>query len=158
MGRKGGLVIQGRFRSRTDHTLDTKGRLNFPSRFREVLRQSGSEILMVAPWKSHLRAYPLAEWEALETKLLNQGSEQQGLGRFFRYAVGGVAECTVDKQGRVRLPVELRKEAHLVKEVVLTGMIDWVEIWDKESWETENQATRDSFNDHEAGLAKLGIF
>ena len=151
-------MIQGRFRSRTDHTLDTKGRLNFPIRFREVLRQSGSEILMVAPWKTHLRAYPIAEWESLETKLLTQGGQQQGLGRFFRYVVGGVAECAVDKQGRIRLPPELRAEANLSKEVVLHGMTTWVEIWDKQAWEAENQAARDSFDDHEASLASLGIF
>lgn len=151
-------MIQGRFRSRTDHTLDTKGRLNFPRRFRDVLHQSGSEILMVAPWKSHLRAYPIAQWEALETKLLTQGGEQQGIGRFFRYVVGGVAECVIDKQGRIRLPIELRNEAGLEKEVVLHGMTTWVEIWDKQAWEAENEAARESFEDHETSLAKLGIF
>lgn len=151
-------MIQSRFRSRTEHTLDAKGRLNFPSRFREVLRQNGSQNLIVVPWKTHLRVYPVAEWVALETKLRTHGGEQPDIARFVRYVVGGVVECSLDKQGRILLPPDLRSDANLDKEVVLTGMIDWVEIWDKEAWYAETQATRDSFDKHEASLSKLGIF
>lgn len=113
---------------------------------------------MVAPWNTHLRAYPLAEWEALETKLLTQGGEQPGIASFVRYVVGRVAECSLDKQGRIRIPADLRADANLTKDVVLTGMIHWVEIWDKESCIAETEATRDKFDGHEASLAKLGIF
>ena len=144
-----------RFRSKTEHILDTKGRLNFPSRFRDVLRALGSDILMVAPWNDHLRAYPLAEWEILENTLLEQGAE---LGDFVRYVVGGVTECTLDKQGRIRLPPDLRVDVNLDKDVVLTGMLDWVEIWDKDAWDQKNTSTRQSFDDNKAKLAKLGIF
>lgn len=151
-------MIQSRFRSRSEHILDAKGRLNFPSRFRDVLRQSSSEILMVAPWNTHLRAYPIAEWEALETKLLTQGGEQAGIASFVRYVVGGVTECSLDKQGRIRIPADLRADARLKKDIVLTGMIHWVEIWDKESSAAETEATREQFSGHEASLAKLGIF
>jgi len=152
------LVIQGRFRSRTEHTLDSKGRLNFPSRFREVLRQFDSEILMVAPWNRHLRVYPVGEWEALETKLLTQGGEQPGIASFVRYVVGGVSECVPDKQGRIRLPADLRAGANLKKDIVLTGMLDWVEIWDKDAWHIENSTALDNFEGHEESLRKMGIF
>lgn len=138
--------------------LDTKGRLNFPSRFREVLRHSGSNILMVAPWNTHLRAYPIAEWEILETKLLTKGSEQPGMANFIRYVVGGVAECSLDNQGRIRLPVDLRSEVNLTKDIVLTGMGNWIEIWDKEASYEEKAATRDGFDDYQANLSKMGIF
>ncbi|GAB6193205.1 division/cell wall cluster transcriptional repressor MraZ [Desulfocastanea catecholica] len=149
-------MTQNRFRSRTVHVLDTKGRLNLPSRFRDVLRQSGSDILMVAPWKTHLRAYRMAEWEALETKLLTQGGEQ-GISKFVHYALGGVVECVVDNQGRIRLPPELRVEANLTKDVVLTGMIDWFEICDKDVAQAEIDSTRDNFEEYQAGLARMGI-
>jgi len=151
-------VIKDRFRSRTEHTLDAKGRLNFPSRFRDVLRQCDSEILMVAPWNKHLRAYPETEWEALETKLLTQGGGQPGIASFVRYVIGGVVKCVLDKQGRIRLPADLRADAALGKDIVLTGMLDWVEIWDKTAWYAENRTTRDNFEGHEESLAKLGIF
>lgn len=149
-------MAKGRFRSRSEHILDAKGRLNFPSRFRDVLRQSGSEILMVAPWKDHLRAYPLAEWEALETKLMSQSGEPE-IVKFVRYVVGGVVECDLDKQGRILLPPDLRTDANLTKEVILTGMIDWVEIWDKGAWLTENDTARNGFEDHKASLSRMGI-
>ena len=150
-------LTQSRFRSRTFHVLDEKGRLNLPSRFREVLRQSGSDVLMVAPWKTHLRAYRIAEWEALETKLLTQGGEQ-GIADFVRYTVGGVVECSVDRQGRIRIPAELRDDANLTKDIALTGMMDWIEICDKKSSQAEIDNTRDNFKEHQAGLAKMGIF
>jgi MraZ protein len=113
---------------------------------------------MVAPWNKHLRAYPVAEWEALETKLLTQGGGQQGIASFVRYVVGGVAKCVLDKQGRIRLPADLRTDANLEKDIVLTGMLDWVEIWDKTAWYAENQTTRDNFEGHEESLSKMGIF
>lgn len=154
----GGGMIRSRFRSRTEHSLDDKGRLNFPSRFRDVLRQSGSEVLIVAPWNSHLRIYPIAEWEILETKLLTEGGQQEGLGDFIRYVIGGVIECSPDKQGRIRLSPDLRNDAGLDKEVVLTGMIDWVEIWDKQAWDSQTKNARENFDDHQASLSRLGIF
>ncbi|OGR19191.1 MAG: division/cell wall cluster transcriptional repressor MraZ [Desulfobacterales bacterium GWB2_56_26] len=149
-------MAKGRFRSRSEHILDAKGRLNFPSRFRDVLRQSGPEILMVAPWKDHLRAYPLAEWEALETKLLSQGGEPD-IVKFVRYVVGGVVECSLDKQGRILLPPDLRSDANLTKEVILSGMIDWVEIWDKAALLAENDTARNGFEDFKASLSRMGI-
>ena len=83
-------MIQSRFRSRSEHTLDEKGRLNLPSRFREVLRQYESEMLMIAPWgRLHLRVYPLSGWEILENKLLTEGREEKDIDRFVRYMVGG---------------------------------------------------------------------
>lgn len=113
---------------------------------------------MVAPWKDHLRAYPLAEWETLETKLLTQnGDGDPEIVRIVRFIVGGVVECSLDKQGRILLTPELRSNANLTKEVMLTGMIDWVEIWDKTAWMAENDAARNGFDAHKASLSRLGI-
>ncbi|TKB25303.1 division/cell wall cluster transcriptional repressor MraZ [Desulfopila sp. IMCC35006] len=149
-------MTQNRFRGRTVHVLDAKGRLNLPSRFREVLRQSGSEMLMVGPWKTHLRAYRMAEWEALETKLLTQGGEPWVAG-FIRYTIGGAAECPIDKQGRIRIPPELRQDANLNKEIALTGMMDYIEICDQEASLAAIDTTREKFEEHQADLARMGI-
>ncbi len=153
----GEKIIKSRFRSKSDHSLDIKGRLNFPSRFRDVLAQYGSEMLIVVPWMEHLRAYPVSEWEELEDKLIDQGREQPRFAGFVRLVLAGVTECNLDKQSRILLPQTLRSQVGIEKEVVLTGMRDWVEIWDKESWERELQSTRESFDSFDEGLSKLGI-
>ncbi len=152
-----GKTIKSRFRSKSEHSLDSKGRLNFPSRFRDVLAQYGSGILMIAPWNDHLRAYPISEWEVIEDKLLDQGKEQPGLTNFIRLVFSGVTACTLDKQGRVLLSAPLRGEVRIGKDVMLTGMRDWVEIWDKDVWEAELQQTRENFDSFGEGLSKLGI-
>jgi MraZ protein len=151
-------LTASRFRGRSEHALDIKGRLNIPSRFRDVLAQYESEELMVTNWGAHLRAFPVSQWEILENKLLTNGREQPGLTNFIRLVVSGVTPCFPDKQGRVLLPPSLRSEAGIVQDVVLAGMLDYVEIWDKGAWELENQATRENFGDYKESLARLGIF
>lgn len=147
-----------RFRSHSEHCLDPKGRLNIPARFRDVLKeQYNSEMLIVTNWQKCLRAYPMAEWEALEEKLLDQGRMQPDFGRFVRYLIAGVTECPVDKQGRILLPPSLRTGMGLDKDVVLAGMLQHFEIWDKAAWDEETRHTRETFGDFSAGLSALGI-
>ena len=150
--------IEKKFRSRSEHTLDDKGRMNFPSRFRQVISSHDSNILMVTIWGKHLRAYPMKEWEKLENKLHTQGREQPGLVSFVRLVVSASTKCTLDKQGRLLIPLSLRNEAKIEKDVVLTGMVDWVEIWGKDAWAVEHQTALDNFDNYEESLAKLGIF
>lgn len=152
------MQAKSKFRSRFEHNLDAKGRLSFPSRYRDVLRQYDSEVLMVTAWNNHLRVYPVSEWLEIEAKLLSQGKEQPGLASFVRLIVSGITDISLDKQGRLLLPVSLRNDANLTKEVVLSGMVDWVEIWDKEAWVKEHQSARDNFASFEEKLSNLGIF
>ena len=146
-----------RFRSRSEHTLDPKGRLNIPSRFREVLREVYSDTLIVTNWRKSLKAYPVSEWEKVEEKLISQAPGLPGFGDFVRYVISGVSECSLDKQGRILLPGSLRSEFGIVKDVVLNGMLDHFEIWDKGAWQDETRRTRDKFGDFEQGLSSLGI-
>lgn len=150
-------TMKSRFRSKSEHSLDSKGRLNLPSRFREVLKQYGSNMLILTPWKGHLRIYPLSEWEIMEDRLMDQVKEQPALRGFIRMVLSGATDCKTDKQGRLLLPVSLRTEIKMGKDVVLTGMRDWIEIWDAESWNREMQSTRETFDTLDEGLAKLGI-
>ena len=150
-------VPEIRFRSRSEHLLDAKGRLNIPSRFREVLGQVYTNELIVTNWQKSLKAYPLVEWEHLEEKLLTEGRNQPGIANFVRYVISGVTECVLDKQGRIRLPQSLRSEFGIEKEVVLNGMLDHFEIWDKGAWQIETRQTRENFHNFEVGLSSLGI-
>ena len=146
-----------RFRSRSEHTLDAKGRLNIPSRFREVLREVYTESLIVTNWQKSLKAYPVAEWETLEEKLLTEGRMQPGFGDFVRYVISGVTECSLDRQGRILLPGSLRNEFGISRDVVLNGMLDHFEIWDKAAWQNEVRRTREDFTSFSEGLSSLGI-
>lgn len=152
-------MASGRFRGKYDHTLDEKGRLILPSRFRDVLRQYASEILIAIPWDNHLRAYPLPEWESLENKLRAEGGSEQleDLDRIIRYFESESFECVVDKQGRILFPPALRTELGLKRDVVLIGMIDRVEVWSKEVWNVECKVGREHFGSHKARIKKRGI-
>ncbi|MCL7486679.1 MAG: division/cell wall cluster transcriptional repressor MraZ [Desulfobulbaceae bacterium] len=146
-----------RFRSRSEHTLDSKGRLNIPSRFREVLRDAYTESLVVTNWHKSLKAYPVSQWKKVEDKLINQAPGLPGFSDFVRYVISGVVECPLDKQGRILLPGNMRAEFGIGSEVVLNGMLDHFEIWDKAAWIDETRRTRDKFKDFEQGLSSLGI-
>lgn len=115
---------------------------------------------MIAPWgtTTHLRAYPLSEWEIFETTLMTEGRKQKGMARLIRYVVGSVADCGLDKQGRILIPPHLRLEANLDREIVLVGMLNHVEIWDRQTWQSENQATSENFDDFDEQFAEMGIF
>ena len=151
-------VSELRFRSRSEHTLDSKGRLNIPSRFREVLREVYTETLVVTNWKESLKAYPVVEWERVEEKLINESPNLPGFSNFVRYVISGVTECHVDKQGRILVPATLRSEFGFGKDVVLNGMLNHFEIWDKGTWQDEIRRTRDKFDDFQQGPSSLGIF
>jgi len=144
-----------RFRSRSEHNLDAKGRLSIPTRFREALRGEFSENLIVTNWHKCLKVYPVQVWENLETILLGQGKKQPGMASFVRYVISGVTECSLDKQGRILVPPALRADFNMTKEVILNGMLDHFEIWNKAAWESETQQTRDQFETFD--LSALGI-
>lgn len=146
-----------RFRSRSEHTLDPKGRLNIPTRFREVLRDVYSEDLIVTNWKKSLKAFPIPVWEEIEDKLITKGSTQPGMADFVRFVISGVTECSLDKQGRILVPGSLRSEFNIGKEVVLNGMLNHFEIWSQGAWQDETRSARENFGNFEEGLASLGI-
>jgi len=122
-----------------------------------VLREVYNETLIVTNWHKSLKAYPVEEWENIEEKLLNEGRTQLKLGGFVRYVISGVTECSLDKQGRILLPPSLRSEFNIDKEVVLNGMLDHFEIWNRTTWQEETSQTRRNFQDFEEGLSSLGI-
>ena len=147
-----------RFRSRSEHLLDAQGRLNIATRFREALRNQGEERLMLTPWRNCIRAYSLPEWEELEMSLTAPGPKSPETVKLVRYMIGGAEECVLDKQGRILLPATLREDCRITKEVVVSGMIAYFEIWDKEVWEAESKPTVDDFHNFEQVLLETGRF
>ena len=114
-----------------NHTIDAKGRLIIPARFRELL---GEEFILTKGLDGCLSIYPMDAWEAFETKLRALPLTNKNARTFTRFFVAGATNCELDKQGRILVPQTLREFAGLEKEVVLTGNLDRIEIWSKEKW------------------------
>jgi MraZ protein len=144
-----------RFRGRSEHTLDAKGRLNIATRFKEALRKQCDDRLVITPWYKCLRAYPIPHWEELESTLLSQGQKNSETIKLIRYMIGGAEECSLDKQGRILVPAGLREECSIKKEIVVNGMITYFEIWDREVWYAENGPSGENF---EKALLEMGLF
>lgn len=154
---EGGIKIRvHHFRGRSDHVLDSKGRLSIATRFREVLRRQYDERLMVTSWKNCLRAYPLPQWEEMEMTLRNSDRKNPQMIKLIRW-MSGAEECALDKQGRILIPPKLRDEGGVSKEIVANGMLTYFEIWDKETWSKVNQPTADDFTKFEETLFDLGL-
>lgn len=127
------------FRGSSFHNLDPKGRLIIPARFRDVLRQSSVDGLMISAMDGALTCYTIEEWRKIEQRILNLAVKSEHMRRFRRIFIGGAHECLLDKQGRILIPPSLRQHAGLKKEVVLVGVLDHFEVWAKESWAREDK-------------------
>ena len=119
------------FMGEYNHTVDAKGRLIVPSKFREQL---GDEFVITKGLDNCLFVYDNSEWTALEEKLRALPITNTAGRKFSRFLLGSAATCEVDKQGRVLLPAVLREHAGIEKEAVLAGVLNRVEIWSKERW------------------------
>lgn len=114
------------------HTIDAKGRLIIPSRFREGL---GEKFVLTKGLDTCLFAYPLQEWSILEQKMRSLPMTRSDARAFVRFFFSGASECETDKQGRILIPANLREYAGLKKEVVVIGVSSRVEIWARDRWE-----------------------
>ena len=142
------------FMGEYNHTIDAKGRLIIPSKFREVL---GDEFVVTKGLDGCLFVYDNGEWELFEQKLKSLPITNKDARQFVRFFLAGAATVEVDKQGRILVPSVLREFAGLEKDVVMVGVGSRVEIWSKEAWEnTESFEDMEEIAEHMADLG-LGI-
>ncbi|MFZ8832159.1 MAG: division/cell wall cluster transcriptional repressor MraZ [Thermodesulfobacteriaceae bacterium] len=135
------------FRGKFIHSVDDKGRISLPARFREVLRMRyGSETLIITNLPECLVAYPFEEWKKLEERLLSIPWSIKEGREFIRYFLGSAEECQPDKQGRLLLPQALREEYNLHREVCLLGMLTYFEIWHPERLKERFKDVKENFN------------
>ena len=140
------------FMGEYSHTIDTKGRLIVPSKFREQL---GNEFVVTKGLDGGLFVYPNEEWKNIEEKFRNIPLTTKDARKFSRFFFAGAASCEVDKQGRILLPQVLREFADLSKDVVLVGVLSRIEIWSKERWQdTNSYEDMDEVAEH---MAELGL-
>ena len=147
------------YRGSSFHTIDVKGRIIIPKRFRDVISHRDGHRLMVSRMDRSLVVYALREWEKIESKILSLAEKNDNLRRFRRVFIGGAFECVWDKQDRILVPPTLRGYAGLDKEIVLVGVLDHFEIWSRENWDKENATMEKDMKKEEVRneIAKLGI-
>ena len=142
------------FMGEYNHTIDAKGRLIIPSKFREVL---GDEFVVTKGLDGCLFVYDNNEWSAFEEKLKTLPITNKDARKFVRFFLAGAASVEVDKQGRILIPSVLREFGELQKDAVLIGVGSRVEIWSKERWDgTASYEDMDEIAEHMESLG-LGI-
>ncbi len=124
------------FRGVSTLSLDAKGRIGIPSRYRERLAAlcAGHLVLTLNPLDHCLWLYPLNEWEAVEAKLMQLSDFDRQSRRTKQMMRGYATECEMDGHGRILLPQELRAFAGLEREAVILGQGNKFEIWDHAAW------------------------
>ncbi len=119
-----------------EHTVDEKGRLSVPSRFRDILAEKHlpEKLIITQGLDTCLFGYPLDEWQAFEKKIMSRPLTRSDDRYFVRRLLAGAVECSLDKQGRIMLPAGLRQFADLKREAVIVGVSTRFEIWSPERW------------------------
>lgn len=141
------------FMGEYNHTVDPKGRLIVPSKFREQL---GEEFVVTKGLDGCLFVYTNAEWKNIEEKFKSISMISKDTRKFARFFFAGAAAVELDKQGRILLPPVLREYAGLQKDVVLAGVLNRVEIWDAARWQ-ENTYDENEMDEIAEHMADLGF-
>ncbi len=143
------------FRGRYQHTIDPKGRLSVPAKFRDAMAQYG-DALVVVPNEHSLEVHPLEEWQRIEEKLNTQSAFT--LRELSRLYISRAKDVTLDGAGRILLPPDTRKQAGLDKDVTLVGGgRRMFEVWDRPRFEEYERTQGDSLPTLFEKLAALGV-
>ncbi|MBP3477222.1 MAG: division/cell wall cluster transcriptional repressor MraZ [Lachnospiraceae bacterium] len=140
------------FMGEYNHTIDAKGRLIVPSKFRETL---GDTFVVTKGLDGCLFVYDNEEWGIFEEKLKSLPITNKEARQFVRFFLAGAAEVEVDKQGRILVPNVLREFAELNKDVVLIGVASRIEIWSKERF--DGMAAYEDMDEIAEHMAELGL-
>lgn len=136
------------------HTIDGKGRLAIPQKFR---KQLAGKAVVTRGLDDCLFVYTAAEWKKLAKKLSELPFSQNKSRALARLMLAGAMEVELDKQGRILLPEYLRKYAGLGKTAVVAGLFNRIEIWDQKAWEKYSAKTEKNAEDIAEQMGELGV-
>lgn len=136
------------------HTLDDKGRIAIPSKFRKALAKGA---VVTRGLDTSLFLFPKEEWDKLAQKLASLPLGQSNSRAFARLMLAGAMDVALDKQGRVVLPEYLRAYAIMKKNVVIAGLFTRLELWDESKWETYKKKVEGDANAVAEKLGELGF-
>ena len=143
------------FVGEAQHTIDAKGRLIIPAKYREEL---GEEFMLAKGLDGCLFIYPMEQWHELESKLRALPLTQKEARSFARFFFSGANEGEMDQQGRLIIPQALREYAQLTKECVVVGVDNRLEVWDQEKWRAYNAQSEESFEQLAEIIGQSGAF
>ncbi|MGX5377186.1 division/cell wall cluster transcriptional repressor MraZ [Ligilactobacillus sp. LYQ135] len=126
------------------HSIDAKGRLIIPAKFREQL---GSDFVITRGLDGCLFGYPMSEWRVLEENLKKLPLNKRDARSFVRFFYSAATESDFDKQGRINVPKTLREHAALDKKCVIVGVSNRIEIWAEKRWESFTDEAEENFDE-----------
>lgn len=136
------------------HALDDKGRIIIPARLRDDLQ---SHFVITKGLDGCLFLYPMAEWGKLEEKIRSLPTTNASARAFQRMFLAGALDVEVDKQFRVTIPPRLREYAAVIKDVVLVGVSNRVELWAEERWVAYQSAAQVDYEDVAEKMGEFGF-
>ncbi len=148
------------FRGQFQHSVDAKGRISLPARFRETLVASGDArfVLTAALFDPCLHLFPMLAWEELEEKIAALPSMDPNVVRFRRLYVSAACECEADKHGRLLIPGPMREKVRLEKDALWAGMGRHLELWSTQEWDAALQMSpEEETNFKQAVLEQIKI-
>lgn len=123
------------------HTIDDKGRVTIPAKFRGEL---AAGLVVTRGFDQNLMVFTAQEWEALAEKIAARPFSDESVRAFRRRVFSGAVDLTPDRQGRIVLPQYLRDFAAIDDEVVIAGMFNYVELWSTEAWQEVRESIEDN--------------
>lgn len=136
------------------HTVDDKGRVSVPVKFRASLADG---VIVTRGLDRCLFVYPRKEWEVLAQKLASLPLGQKQSRAFSRLMLAGAWDANLDSQGRVMVPEYLRTYASLGKHVAVTGLYNRIEIWNEDAWHEYRTRTEEASDDIAEAMGALGV-
>lgn len=137
------------------HMIDPKKRLAIPAKFRKDL---GPRAVLTRGLDACLFLYSERAWQEMADKLAALPTGQAGTRSFVRLVLAGAAEVVFDNLGRILVPEYLRAYAGLQKRVVLTGLVNRVELWDEKRWEEYRSRTEQNVDELAEKLGEIGAY
>lgn len=137
------------------HILDTKNRLALPSKFRKDFK---NKAVITRGLDNCLFVYPLKEWQAIAEKLGNMPVGEKTTRSFVRLMLAGAVDVEIDSQGRILVPDYLKNYGLLKKNVIIAGLFNRLEIWDRNNWDSYKQSAEKNQDEIAEQLGKLGVY
>ena len=136
------------------HSIDIKKRLSLPAKFRKEL---GKKVVITRGFENCLVVYTQEQWKGVMEELKNLPTGRAETRKFTRAILGGATEVSLDKLGRILIPDYLKNYAQLKKNVIIAGVYNRLEVWDKSRWDMFKQQSEKEVDNMAERLGELGV-